>query len=260
MRKQRKVEHLNCSLSLFKENHDHFSDVQFIPVELPEKDLSCIDLSTVVLGHCRWEQFLYINAITGGTLETAKVLKQITELARVKQLPLAVGSQSIMKYDTAASHYFKQVRADYPKGFIMANTSASTSVEMVKRFIDVLEANAVQIHLNLAQEAMMHEGDRNFCGYLENLASYADVLDVPIIIKAVGYGCTRETYFKVAELGISAIDVSGKGGMNFVDVEIERRPKSELQHLRNWGISTLESLLELLSVAQNMDVFASGGV
>lgn len=50
-----------------------------------------------------------------------------------------------------------------------------------------LKADALQIHLNVAQEAAMPEGDRDFI-WLDRMKAIKDAVDVPIIVKEVGNG------------------------------------------------------------------------
>ena len=55
---------------------------------------------------------------------------------------------------------------------------------------------------------------------------------------------SKELYKDLIDVGVTYVDVSGKGGTNFVTIENERRSNKDMDYLANWGQSTVESLLE----------------
>ena len=65
-----------------------------------------------------------------------------------------------------------------------------------------------------------------------------------MIVKEVGFGMSKETIKNLNEIGIRYVDVSGRGGTNFVDIENERRAYKDMDYLSMWGQTTVESLLE----------------
>ncbi|QOR35808.1 type 2 isopentenyl-diphosphate Delta-isomerase [Clostridium sp. 'deep sea'] len=260
MRGERKLEHVNHSLLLFKQKQssDEHKNIRFIPQELPEKDLSEISLNTKIAG-IELRNYLFLNASTGGTQNTTEMLNNLAKIASDHELAFAVGSQTAMIAENT-DNYYKAIRKNNPKLKIIANVPAHLSTENVKRCVEVLEADLLQVHLNLAQEAVMPEGDKNFVGYLKNINNYVQALNVPVIIKGVGYGISKETLKKIMDIAFHAVDIAGNNGVNFVAVENSRR-RNSIKDLDNWGLSTFESLLETKDFLNNKrDILASGGV
>jgi isopentenyl-diphosphate delta-isomerase len=112
------------------------------------------------------------------------------------------------------------------------------------------------------QELLMPEGDRDFSGYLANLERIAAAIHVPLIVKEVGFGMSRETIRKLIEAGVTIIDVGGSGGTNFAKVENRRREKP-LAMFEQWGLNTVQSLLEAAECRadqKKVSIVASGGI
>ncbi|MBF6841869.1 alpha-hydroxy-acid oxidizing protein, partial [Acinetobacter baumannii] len=143
-----------------------------------------------------------------------------------------------------------------------ANLSANATVDDARQVVDAIDADALQIHLNSAQELVMPEGDREFRHWMSNIERLRGELSIPIVVKEVGFGLSRETVDDLLSIGISAVDVSGRGGTNFAAIENSRRPSGEYTELAGWGQSTVNCLLDISLVTQQRDVtvFASGGV
>ena len=90
----------------------------------------------------------------------------------------------------------------------------------------MLEADALQIHLNVIQELTMPEGDRDFSGALRRIEAIVKEIDLPIIVKEVGFGMNREVVAHLYSVGVTAVDVGGFGGTNFAKIENERSKRS----------------------------------
>lgn len=58
----------------------------------------------------------------------------------------------------------------------------------------------------------MPEGDRDFTMWLKNIETLVREMEVPVIVKEVGFGMSRETVAQMASVGVKTIDVSGTGG------------------------------------------------
>jgi isopentenyl-diphosphate delta-isomerase len=160
--------------------------------------------------------------------------------------------------DESAADTFSVMRREHPEGFIMANINAKTSVENARRAVDLLRADALQIHLNSIQETVMPEGDRSFSTWISQIEKIATGVDVPVIAKEVGFGLSRETLLTLQEIGVSAADVAGRGGTNFARIENDRRVRDDYSYLDDWGQSTPACLLDAQGV--RIPVLASGGV
>jgi isopentenyl-diphosphate delta-isomerase len=68
-----------------------------------------------------------------------------------------------------------------------------------------------------------------------NIQQTVQQLDIPVIIKEVGFGMNRETIQQFQTLGVKAVDVSGRGGTSFSQIENARRKKRELNYLDDWA-------------------------
>jgi isopentenyl-diphosphate Delta-isomerase len=196
--------------------------------------------------------------MTGGSVKTGVINRDLAIAARETGIPIATGSMSAYFADESAADTFSVLRREYPDGFIMANVNATASVENARRAIDLLRADALQIHLNTIQETVMQEGDRSFSAWIPQIAKIAEGAGVPVIVKEVGFGLSRETISTLAEIGVSVADVAGRGGTNFALIENSRRDRDDYSYLGDWGQSTPACLLD--AAGARIPVLASGGV
>ena len=157
---------------------------------------------------------------------------------------------------------FHVIRHRAPGAFVLANVGPTVSPQEALQAVEMLEANALQIHLNAAQELVMPEGDRDFTGWSEAIAGIVAAVPVPVVVKEVGFGLSRRSIESLARTGVAAVDVAGAGGTDFIAIENERRPQRDLSYLVGWGQSTALCLLESLSGSEpvSLPVLASGGV
>lgn len=255
-----------------KDQHIHYAEMQyttprsngldgirFVHQSLPELAVSDISISTQI-GSLPLKSPFFINAMTGGS-EKAKIINEnLAYVAKQTGLAMAVGSISIALSNADLKESFQIVRKTNPNGIIFANLGAHHSVDNAKRAVELIEADALQLHLNTPQELVMPEGDRDFTNWLKNIEDINHALDVPVIIKEVGFGMSKETIQQLTNIGINIIDVAGKGGTNFIDIENERRDKKEYAYLSDWGQTTAESLLEATPFLSNTSIIASGGI
>jgi isopentenyl-diphosphate delta-isomerase len=258
MRISRKMEHVHHALELGQSGQQGLSDVKFVHNCLPETSTNAIALSTRI-GDLTLSSPIFINAMTGGAAETESINRELAIVAREKGLAMAVGSQmSAIKNVEVASSY-QIVRRENPSGIVVANLGSEADVEQALRAVDMIEANALQIHLNVIQELIMPEGDRSFKGMLKRIEAIVQAVPVPVIIKEVGFGIMRENAQQLASIGVRILDVGGAGGTNFAAIENARRAVS-IDWLNDWGCPTSTALLEALSVFPKGQVLASGGI
>jgi isopentenyl-diphosphate Delta-isomerase len=234
-----------------------FDDVSFVHHALAGIDRCDVSLATQFAG-LQWPVPLYINAMTGGSVKTGAINRDLAIAARETGVPIATGSMSAYFADESAADTFSVMRREYPAGFIMANINATISVENAQRAIDLLRADALQIHLNVIQETVMPEGDRSFSAWIPQIEKIVAGVDVPVIVKEVGFGLSRETLLTLREIGVSVADVAGRGGTNFARVENDRREHADYSYLEGWGQSTPACLLD--AHGAGLPVLASGGV
>lgn len=266
LRKRRKLAHLNLVQNLDDgPDSSGFEDIHFVHNCLPE--INRWEINTAVK-FCGWElKFpLMINAITGGIDEAAGINRSLAAVARKLGIPMAVGSQAAALQDREVEFSYKVVREENPDGFIAANVSAGLSPEEALNAVEMINADALQLHLNIPQEVMMpeNEGELSFQGYLDNIRETVRSSHVPVIVKEVGCGIAREQAEQIISTGVAALDVGGKGGTNFILIEGLRHNGETAHPFLNWGLSTAASLAEVVHSAGlqagQVDIVASGGI
>lgn len=258
MRISRKMEHVHYALELGQSRQQGLSDIKLVHNCLPETSTDHIALTTEI-GDLIMSSPILINAMTGGAQETESINRELAILAREKGMAMAVGSQmSALKNSEVASSY-QVVRRENPKGVVFANLGSEATVDQAVRAIEMIEANALQIHLNVMQELIMPEGDRSFVGMLKRIEAIVRHVKVPVIVKEVGFGILKDNAKQLQEIGVSILDVGGSGGTNFAAIENARRPAA-IEWLNDWGTPTSISLLEALSIYPRGAVIASGGI
>ena len=251
--------------------------VRFIPNALPQLALSDVDTSVSVLGAAeKWAAPLYINAMTGGSKNGENINASLARVAAKTGVAMACGSLSAALKNPQLAGTFSVIRRFNPRGFVMANVSAGAAAEQAIKAVEILQANALQIHLNAAQELVMSEGDRDFSAWLSNIEAIVSALDsmkVPVVVKETGCGMSARDVLRLQNVGVRAVDVGGCGGTNFVAIENARRGgRRGYGFLDSWGLTTVESLLDIARCDEilrdsadscdsaQMQVFASGGV
>lgn len=260
-RQSRKLEHIAYSLKLSDgPGTTGLEDLVLVHNCLPELDLADIDLRTSVAG-LAFPCPVYLNALTGGARDVTEINRQLARAARACAIPMAVGSQAAALEDAAVRESFRVVRDEYPEGILLANIGGGATVPEACAAVEMIKADALQIHLNVAQELAMREGDRTFRGYAENIGTIAAQAGVPVLAKEVGFGMAGEQATQLLQLGVAAIDVGGSGGTNFACIETARITDTTPSFLGFWGIPTAVSLIEVVTaVAGKTDVLASGGL
>jgi len=260
LRKDRKKQHIEEYLNSTYEDSTLFDDVFIEHNALPELDFEGINTEVDFLGKTI-DYPMMINAITGGTEFSQEINRSLSKIAKSFNIPMAVGSQTIALRDKESHRSFSVVRKTMGKdGVVISNLSASASVEDVKLVMDIIDADGIQLHLNPAQELAMKEGDRHFKGILKNIEKIVKNVDKPVIVKEVGFGISKDVAQKLYDVGIRYIDVSGKGGTNFIEIEDRRNDDIDFMDVYSWGIPTALSLIECRKVSSDLNIIASGGI
>lgn len=258
-RSKRKDDHVALALQQDLKIESDFNLMKYVHRGLVRMNYSDVDTRADYLGRT-FELPFYINAMTGGSNKTLETNRKLALIAKKFGLAMAVGSQHAALDDEALVESYAIVRRTNPDGFIMGNVSANASVEDAKRAIKMIDADALGIHINVAQEITMDEGDRDFDAWENNIRAIVESVDVPVIVKEVGFGMSSETVQRLLDLGVKHVDVSGHGGTNFIWIENTRSENQRFDYLSDWGISTVESLLRTKSLHTSVEVLASGGV
>lgn len=260
MRKYRKTEHIENFLRSTYVGDPLFSDIFLYNDSLPEINYDEIDTSLNFLNK-KVKFPLMINAMTGGSDLSEEINRSLANVAAEYDLPMAVGSQTIALEDKDSRKSFEIVREIIKDGIVISNLSGFASTEDAKLAVDLLRADAIQIHLNPAQELVQVEGERNFCGILNNIEKIVNTSEVPVIVKEVGFGMSQKTVKKLHNVGVKYVDISGYGGSNFFEIENLREPNADISDLFSWGIPTALSLIETKKLAyDDMYLIASGGI
>ncbi|MDA7025662.1 type 2 isopentenyl-diphosphate Delta-isomerase [Bacillus sp. CLL-7-23] len=258
-RAERKKEHIEHALQTKQNRLTGFDDITFVHVSLPETALSQVDISTKI-GELLLSSPIFINAMTGGGgQQTLEINRALARAAAITNIPIAVGSQmSALKNHDERSSY-EIVRKENPKGLVFANLGSEATIEQAKQAIDMIEADMLQIHLNVVQEIVMPEGDRCFTGRLRKIEEICQKVKVPVSVKEVGFGMSKETATKLFHVGVTAVDVGGFGGTNFSEIENLRRKKT-IDFFNDWGITTASSVAEVSSACSDHPIISSGGI
>ncbi|WP_197035435.1 type 2 isopentenyl-diphosphate Delta-isomerase [Paenibacillus sp. UNC451MF] len=255
------MEHVHHALQLGQSGNQGFADIKLIHNCLPETSTSLISLQTII-GELNLSSPIIINAMTGGAQETEEINRELAIAARESGLAMAVGSQmSALKNPEVASSY-RIVREMNPDGIVFGNLGSEATLEQALRAVEMLRADALQIHLNVMQELIMPEGDRDFQGMLERISTIVAHVGVPVIVKEVGFGMARESIDALCGAGVSVIDVGGYGGTNFAAIENMRR-SLPMEWLNEWGCTTATALVEAVATTSNrthVSLIGSGGI
>ncbi len=256
----RKDEHVTLALEQASIKHtSDFDHMRLVHHSLGSIDISLVDLSTKI-GSIQLDVPFFINAMTGGTQWTKDINAKLAYVAKKTGIALATGSMSSAIKDESLWDTFTVVSDMNPDGVIFANINPNISTEDAQKAVLKVKAKALQIHLNAAQEVVMSEGDREFSHWPAAIASHVKHSKVDVIVKEVGMGMSAQTIEQLINLGVKIIDISGRGGTNFIQIENNRSTSSSMNYLGNWGQTTIESLLEAQPYRDSVDLIASGGI
>jgi isopentenyl-diphosphate delta-isomerase len=240
---------------------------RFTHQALPELDLEAVDLSLRLFGRSLRAPVL-ISSMTGGTPEAAAINRILAAAAQETGIAMGLGSQraAIELPELAATF---QVRDVAPDTLLFANLGAvqlnyGYGIAQCQQAVEMIQADALILHLNALQEAVQPEGDTHFSGLLRKIEAICRALPVPVIAKEVGWGISERAARQLAEAGVEAIDVAGAGGTSWSQVEMHRSKNEGQARLAaafvEWGIPTSESILQVRQGAPEITIFASGGL
>ncbi len=267
--RERKWEHILACVweDVEAEISPMFEDVRIIHRALPELDISDVDTSVEVFGK-RISFPLIIAGMTGGHPKTGEINRRLAIIARKLNIGLGVGSQRAGVEDPDVRWTFEIVREEYPDGLVLANIGLPQLREggpdLAQEVVDMVDADALAVHVNVLQEAVQLEGEADAAGFIEVLEEVSEALDVPVVLKETGAGVSAEDAKAVGDL-IDGIDVGGAGGTNWAVVEAVRSKAHGETPLgyafSSWGIPTAASILEVRgALGGGPVVIGTGGV
>lgn len=268
----RKMRHIRVSLEEDVEGDigTGLQDVRLIHRALPEIDLDDVSTGATLFGK-KLKAPLIISAITGGTEEAKKINETLARVAEEKGVGIGVGSQRIAVAQPETEHTFRVVRDLAPTTFVMGNMgcpqlSLGWGVGEARRCVEMVDADALALHMNPLQEAVQLGGDTNYRGILDKVKMITGALDVPVVMKETGCGVSYEDAVRMEAAGAKGVEVSGVGGTSWSAVEyhIAREVGKKDQEylgraLWNWGIPTAVSVAETSS-RTGLTIIASGGI
>jgi len=265
----RKLDHIRISLEeQVERGWPGFEEVRLNHCALPECNLDELKTETTFLGH-EFGIPLFIAGMTGGHPETKEINRRLARAAERFGIGMGVGSQRAALVDPALEDTFSVAREEAPNAFLAANLGVvqlrDHGLEWAERAVEMIDADAIAIHLNFLQEAIQPEGDHDATGCTDALASLCRDFDLPVIVKETGSGISAETARACWNAGVSAIDVGGWGGTSWAAIEGLRaaeRDESGLARLgevfEEWGIPTVVSICEAASTGG--PIIATGGI
>ena len=266
---QRKADHIQINLEKDVRSAltTGLESLHFVHEALPELNLEDVDTSLSLFGKPLTAPIL-ISSMTGGTPQAGLINRRLAEAAQALHVVMGVGSQRTALEHEEHTESFR-VRKYAPDILLFANLGAvqlnyGYDLTQCQRAVDMIEADALCLHLNPLQEAVQEGGDTDFSGLAPKIADICRRLPVPVIAKEVGWGISERSAKLLKECGVAAIDVAGAGGTSWSQVEMHRASSQFGRELAatfvGWGIPTAVSIQMVTRAAPNMTVFASGGL
>lgn len=265
----RKADHIRICLEEDVQCHETTNGLEryrFTHCCLPELNRDDIDISTTFLGKHLGAPLL-ISSMTGGTAQAGMINQRLAAVAQHYKIAMGVGSQRVAVEKPQVANTFA-IRKYAPDVLLLANVGAvqlnyKYGLAECLQIIDILEADALILHINPLQEFIQPRGDTNFRGLLDKINELCTKLPVPVIAKEVGNGISAAMAEKLMAVGVQAIDVAGAGGTSWAKVEGERAENALQRRLGNtfadWGLPTAECITSVRAIAPNIPLIASGG-
>ncbi|HGC7326493.1 TPA: type 2 isopentenyl-diphosphate Delta-isomerase [Streptococcus agalactiae] len=250
----RKDDHIKYALK-YQSPYNSFDDIELIHSSLPKYNVNDIDLSTHFAGQS-FEFPFYINAMTGGSEKGKAVNHKLAQVAQATGIVMATGSYSAaLKNDEDDSYPTTDL---YPDLKLATNIGLDKPLPAAESTVKAMNPIFLQVHVNVMQELLMPEGEREFHMWRSHLKEYVDNIQCPLILKEVGFGMDLQSIKDAYDIGITTVDISGRGGTSFAYIENQRgRYRS---YLNTWGQTTAQSLINAQSMMDKMDILASGGI
>lgn len=279
----RKRDHIRIALDPRSqtEGQNGLDAIELIHEALPDLDFKEVDISTSFYFSGAERQAgdfvqsvnlsspIFISSMTAGHEEGRQINEALARLSDRRQILMGVGSQRRELDDSNAAEEWAQVRKQAPRARLLGNIGIAqlikTPIAKIQKLVETTEALALFVHLNPLQEVLQPEGTPTFRNSLEAIENLVKLAGVPVIVKEVGCGFSVDTLKRLQNTGIAAVDVSGKGGTHWGRVEGYRSQENDMlfkaaQTFQNWGISTVQSMLNAKEARVNYEVWASGGV
>ena len=266
----RKADHIRLSMlaSMQATGGSGFDLIRLEHEALPDLDFSDITLATKLFDKPIASP-LFVSSMTAGHEGSLNLNLIMARACEKRGWAMGVGSQRRQLNDPAAADEWRKIRATCPRTRFFGNIGLAqlvrSEISEIRKLAESLSAEAMIVHLNPLQECMQPEGTPQFKGGLKAIEKLVRELGLPVIVKETGCGFSLSTLKRLSGLGLAAIDVSGFGGTHWGRIEGGRAKvgapqAAAAETFRDWGISTVHSLLDAVSARADYDVWASGGV
>lgn len=257
-RRERKDTHIENYLRSKSKESTLLDNVYIEHNAISDVSLNEIDTSIDFMGK-KIAMPLMVDAMTGGGSSSVSINEDLSSICETLNIPMAVGSESIAIADEESRESFELVK--YKEDlFRVGNLGFERDFDDFVFARDLIEAHAMQVHLNLAQELVMKEGDNSYHSSLSLITRLVKEFPYPIIVKETGSGISKAVAKKLVNAGVKYIDVAGKGGTNFIEIEDLRDFEVDYSDLYDWGIPTAKSIIDVRSVSNDIFIIASGGI
>jgi isopentenyl-diphosphate delta-isomerase len=267
---QRKRDHIELALMPANQSSElnPFDYFSLIHEAIPDINFNEISIQSTRFNQTVAKPFI-ISSMTAGHLNALNINQCLIKACAQSGWAMGVGSQRRELTDKEAAFEWKELRNDFPEVSLFSNIGIAqiinTPIAAIERLTDALRAEALIVHCNPLQESIQPEGTTNFKGCWEALDLLTKTLSLPVIIKETGCGFSKKTLTRLNNIGIAAVDVSGVGGTHWGRIEGHRAIKDTIRHqtantFRNWGINSLESVLNAASINPSFEIWGSGGV
>lgn len=269
---RRKDQHLDIVLAA---QHDRtaagggFEQLHFEHCALPELNLASVDLCASLFGKPLAAPLL-ISSMTGGAQRAAAINHHLAEAAEELGIALAVGSQRVaLERGGDGTGLTRELRRLAPSVPLLGNIGAAQllqgyGVEEARRALEMIEGDALIIHLNPLQEVVQHEGDRDWRGVLKAIERLALALEAPLVVKEVGSGLSPQVARQLLDAGVAVLDVAGAGGTNWAAVEsaraANRHQRAVAEAFAHWGIPTAQAITAVRQACPDAVLIGSGGI
>lgn len=266
---KRKQSHFSLSLNKNSQSSksSDFDQIQLLHEALPEINLDQVSIEQSWQGQALKTPF-FACSMTAGWSDSLSFNLKLAKACEKHSWIMGIGSQRGQLFDDSKTEECKKIRQACPQAIILANIGITQAIDLPLKnlmlLITSLQAQALTLHLNPLQEALQKEGTPQFKSGLQTIKKLVKNLPCPIIIKETGCGFSKNTLDMLTDIGVAAIDVSGRGGTHWGRIEGERYQKTDFQFgigelFSSWGISTVDSLMHSQSKPRDYELWASGG-
>ena len=257
-RRERKDAHIENYLKSKSRHSTLLENVYIEHYAISDVSLDEVDTSIDFMGQ-KITMPLMVDAMTGGGSASNSINEDLSSICESLGIPMAVGSESIAIADEESRESFELVKHKEDL-FRIGNLGFERDYDDFIFAKDLIDAHAMQVHLNLAQELVMKEGDNSYHAPLDIIKQLVADFPKPIIVKETGSGISKAVAKELVDAGVEYIDVAGKGGTNFIEIEDLRDFDKDFSDLYKWGIPTAKSIIDTRSVSDETFIIASGGI